>query len=85
MNLSGCFCTLTVKHRLWIMNCPRNRTSFASFVPRVSLIRVRSVLLQVWRKHRLCGFPYLWTFLFGLSYRFRVSFVLVVPHRYSPS
>jgi hypothetical protein len=32
------FCTLTVKHRLCLMNCQRNRTSFSSFALRVSLI-----------------------------------------------
>ena len=32
------FLTLTVRHRLWLMNCQRNRTSFASFALRVSLI-----------------------------------------------
>ncbi len=35
-----------------------------------------------WWKNRLCGFQYLWTFLLGLSYHFRVSFVHVVPHRF---
>ena len=52
-----------------IMNCQRSRTSFASFTLRVSLIW-RVWLVWWWRKHRLYGFQYLWTFLLGLSYRF---------------
>ena len=53
MNLFvSCSCTITVKHRLWLMSCQRNRTSFVSLELRVSLIW-RVLLVWLWRKHRL--------------------------------
>ena len=79
-SLLGCFSyMLTVKHRLWQMSCQRNRTSFVSFELRVSLIS-RVLLVWLCRKYRPCGFQSPWTTHLGLSYRFLVSSVRVVPY-----
>ncbi len=63
------------------MSCQRNRTSFVSLELRVSVIW-RVLLVWLWWKHRVCGLQSPWTSHFGLSYRFLVSFVHVVPHRF---
>ncbi len=82
MNLFvSCSCTLTSKHRLWLMSWRRNRTSFVFLDLRVSPIW-RVLLVWLWWKHRLGGFQSPWTFHLGLSYRFLVSFVRVVPPRF---
>ena len=79
--LLGCFSYMvTVKNRFWVMSSQRNRTSFVSFELRVSLIW-RVLLVWLWWKYRLGGFQSPWTSHLGLSYRFLVSFVHVVPHR----
>ena len=77
---ASCSYMCTVKHRLWLMNCQRNRISFVSLEVRVSLLW-RVLLVWLWRKHRLCRLQSPWTSHLGLSYRFLVSFVRVVPHR----
>ena len=39
-------------------------------------------LIKLSRQNQLCGFQSSWTFHLGLSYRFLVSSVRVVPHRF---
>ena len=76
---SSCSYIHTVKHQLWINRWQMNRISFVSLEFPVSLIW-RVLLVWLWWKHRLCGLQSPLTSHLGLSYRFLVSFVRVVPH-----